>query len=181
MLLYLLVLLFNNKCKHRLVDTGVTLLTYDNSSELLAPYFVTGGLVERSLEQAGAKEHIMDFTRLRALTSMYTLLNKGILNVIDNTILRSNLDLVQRYMPAQLLFSIMWGFGGSMALREREGFSRYICTLSSIPTPDQSGPPLLDYSIKFEDNCSWRLWSTYVAKVEVSVDLALETPALTIS
>jgi dynein heavy chain 1 len=112
----------------------------------------------------------MDFTRLRALTSMYTLLNKGILNVIDNTILRSNLDLVQRYLPAQLLFSIMWGFGGSMALRERETFSRYICTLSSISTPDQSesSPPLLDYSIKFEDNCGWRLWNTYVAKVEVS-------------
>jgi len=115
----------------------------------------------------------MDFTRLRALTSMNTLLNKGILNVIENTILRTNLDAVQRYIPAQLLFSIMWGFGGSMALREREAFSKYICTLSNIPTPDQSGTPLLDYSIKFEDNCSWRLWSTYVAKVEVSVPLTL--------
>ena len=45
-------------------------------ADVIAPYFEPGGLVIRVLENAGSRPHIMDFTRLRVLTAMFSLVNK---------------------------------------------------------------------------------------------------------
>jgi hypothetical protein len=126
---------------------------YVSSAEVLAPYFEPQNLVDRMLEYAASKEHIMDFTRLRVLTSMFALLNKGINNIITNASQLGNEENIQAYIVNHLIFSIMWGFGGSMALKEREAFSRHIQASVTIPTPDPNGPPLLGVaSIIFTDN-----------------------------
>lgn len=45
---------------------------------LLQPYFSADGVVVRSLEYAAnEQEHIMDFTRLRALSSLFSMLNQA--------------------------------------------------------------------------------------------------------
>lgn len=45
-------------------------------ADVLAPYFEQGGLVMRVLDNASTRPHIMDFTRLRVLTAMFSLVNK---------------------------------------------------------------------------------------------------------
>lgn len=45
-------------------------------ADVLAPYFEPGALVIRVLENASTRPHIMDFTRLRVLTAMFSLVNK---------------------------------------------------------------------------------------------------------
>lgn len=50
---------------------------------LLQPYFSADGVVVRSLEYAAnEQEHIMDFTRLRALSSLFSMLNQAARYVI---------------------------------------------------------------------------------------------------
>ena len=44
---------------------------------LLQPYFAPDNLVAKCLEYAATQEHIMDFTRLRALGSLFSMLNQG--------------------------------------------------------------------------------------------------------
>ena len=44
---------------------------------ILQGYFTPDGLVVKSLEFAMQQEHIMDFTRLRALSSLFSMLNQG--------------------------------------------------------------------------------------------------------
>ena len=45
------------------------------------PHFASDGLVIRTLEFAYKQEHIMDFTRLRAIGSLLSMLSQGIRNI----------------------------------------------------------------------------------------------------
>jgi len=47
----------------------------------LSPFFGSDGLVKRCLDHAAGLEHIMDFTRLRALGSLFSMINQSVRNV----------------------------------------------------------------------------------------------------
>ncbi|KAK2138989.1 hypothetical protein NP493_6852g00002 [Ridgeia piscesae] len=49
---------------------------------LLQPYFGSSGLVSKCLEFAMGLDHVMDFTRLRALGTLFSLLNQAVRNVL---------------------------------------------------------------------------------------------------
>jgi dynein heavy chain 1 len=115
----------------------------------------------------------MDLTRLRALESTFGLLNKGITNMIEYNQSHDfplSSDQVQKYLSNRLCYALMWGFGGSLSLSEREAFGRFVMTIAPHPTPDPSGPSLLDYWPSVEDG-EWHLWSSRVPVVEVETHL----------
>jgi dynein heavy chain 1, cytosolic len=143
-------------------------------ADLLAPHFSASTLVESCLLNAAKRWHIMDFTRLRVFTSMASLLNKAILNVIDYNNKHSSFlgpDAVERYILHRLLFAIMWGFGGSMSLAEREDFSKFVASVSTLPGLPSSAP-LLDYFPLLEDNGDWRMWRDRVPRLEIETHQA---------
>ena len=49
---------------------------------ILQPYFAADGLVTKCLDYAADLDHVMDFTRLRALGSLFSMLNQNVRNVI---------------------------------------------------------------------------------------------------
>lgn len=51
---------------------------------IIAPHLSTDGLVVKCLEYATTHlEHVMDFTRMRALSSLFALLNQAVRNVVQ--------------------------------------------------------------------------------------------------
>ena len=51
---------------------------------LLIPYFATNGLVDKALQYAEQHmEHVMDFTRLRALGSLFSMVCQIVRNVLN--------------------------------------------------------------------------------------------------
>ena len=83
---------------------------------ILAPYFTPDGLVVRCLDQASKMEHIMDFTRLRALGSLFSMLNQASRNVINYNAAHSDFpmqqDQLERYVPKALVYALLWSFAG---------------------------------------------------------------------
>jgi Dynein heavy chain AAA lid domain len=69
-------------------------------------------------------------------------------------------------MTNRLIWSMMWGFGGSMSLAERENFSSFIQGIVSTPVPEQSFAPLLDFAVNLDDGV-WHLYKSKVPAVEV--------------
>ncbi|KAH3764595.1 cytoplasmic dynein heavy chain [Pelomyxa schiedti] len=136
---------------------------------ILAPLFSESGLVERALDVARSKSHIMDFTRLRVLTSFFSLLCKGILNIIEKTQMTSDIpveeDFLARYIINRLLFSLIWGFGGSMSTSDREEYSKYIQAEAPIKVTTAPGTLLLDYGVTVEDG-SWIQWKAPTIEVD---------------
>ena len=49
----------------------------------LSAHFTSDGLVNRCLEYAMDLEHVMDFTRLRALNSLFSMLNQAARNILS--------------------------------------------------------------------------------------------------
>lgn len=51
--------------------------------DIIHEHFSSNGLVVKSLEFAFKQEHIMDFTRMRALESLFSMIHQGIRNVLQ--------------------------------------------------------------------------------------------------
>ncbi|EFA77050.1 cytoplasmic dynein heavy chain [Heterostelium album PN500] len=136
---------------------------------IISQYFEPGALVHKVLEDAGQRPHIMDFTRLRVLNSFFSIMNRSIQNVVEYNSLHSDFPMspenVSNYITNRLLYSLMWGLGGSMGLAERENFSKFIQTIAITPVPANT-IPLLDYAVNIED-AQWSLWKNKVPSVEV--------------
>ena len=49
---------------------------------IIQPFFAPDNLVGKCLEYAATQEHIMDFTRLRALGSLFSMLNQMVRNIL---------------------------------------------------------------------------------------------------
>lgn len=52
--------------------------TQRDVAAILQPLFYGDGLVVKCLERAVSLDHIMDFTRHRALSSLHSMLNRGV-------------------------------------------------------------------------------------------------------
>eukprot|EP01105_Mastigella_eilhardi_P022506 TRINITY_DN553_c0_g1_i1.p1 TRINITY_DN553_c0_g1~~TRINITY_DN553_c0_g1_i1.p1 ORF type:complete len:4613 (+),score=1400.71 TRINITY_DN553_c0_g1_i1:1522-13839(+) len=134
-------------------------------ADVLAPFFSESGLVERAMEVARGKPHIMDFTRLRALTACFSLMDKGVLAVVERAQNQAGLPLAEnflvKYMTNRLLFSVMWGFGGSMNLMDREEYGRWLQKEASLNMTNT----LLDYGVSVDEG-TWFPWTAPVVEVE---------------
>jgi len=79
------------------------------------PSFMT-----RTIECAEGLPHIMEFTRIRVLESLFALVRRGISNVIEYNENHSDFPLsdgqVSSYMTKWVVFCALWGIGGSMNL-----------------------------------------------------------------
>ena len=81
-------------------------------------------------------QHVMEFTVIRVVEASMALIRKGISNVLEYNQSHPELSLEDeiliKYMRKWTIQSIMWGFGGSMILREREKLSKLLADI--IPT-----------------------------------------------
>ena len=145
--------------------------------DIIQPYFSEEGFINQVYKEGShIGEHIMDYTRLRVLGSMLSLLNKGVRNIHEYNEAHPDFPLpserVEKYMTNRVVYSCMWGFGGSLGLNDREQFSKYIHRLATTSgLPDISGPPLLDFFVDI-DSGNWVPWSTTVPTVEIESDKA---------
>jgi len=76
-------------------------------------------------------------------------------------------------MSNRVIFSALWGFGGSMSLANRSAFAASIASLLPSPPAIGSDLTLLDYEVSLKKGGEWVAWSLSVP--QVSVDEALVT------
>ena len=163
-------------------------------ADALAPLFAADGLVERALTNAAERVHIMDFTKMRALSALLSLLRSGVASVVEHNGSLSAVPLSDYDIGAHIvcwaIFAIPWSLGGSLGLAEREDFSRYVYAEAAggaedIPLVRDHLPPvaedskqgqgqghahtraLLDYGVTLERPGTWFLWESVIPTVEV--------------
>lgn len=99
--------------------------------------------ITRVVEYSATQPHIMEFTRVRVLEAMFALLRRGIENIIEYNDSQPGFPMepqgVQNYMTKWLIFSCVWGIGGSMNLATRTDFSNKCAELTSIEMPAIGG------------------------------------------
>lgn len=119
-------------------------------ANILSPYLTSDGLANRCLEYAANVSHIMDFTKLRALGSLFSMLNQGVRNVLqynhNHPDFPMSAEQLEKYISKCLIQSVLWSFTGDSKTKVREDMGSFIQSTTTIPLPPSSAN-ILDYEV----------------------------------
>ncbi|XP_058810234.1 dynein heavy chain, cytoplasmic isoform X2 [Phymastichus coffea] len=146
-----------------------TLHLQRDAANFLQSFFSPNGLIVKCLEYASKQEHIMDFTRLRALNSLFSMLNQALRNTLQYNHCHSDFPLsneqLERYITKSLVYAILWSFTGDAKLKIRADFGDFIRSITMIPLPSQTNIPIVDFKVDIQGE--WQPWSNKVPQIEI--------------
>ncbi|CAG0895372.1 unnamed protein product, partial [Cyprideis torosa] len=139
---------------------------------LLQPLLAPGGLAQKCYTfAANHLEHIMDFTRLRALQSLFSMLTQAVRTVLEYNQAHPDFpmppDQLEKFVPKSLVQSILWSFAGDCKLKGRAELGDFISSATTIPLHPTAGGtmPIIDYEVTAHGE--WSPWSDKVPTIEV--------------
>ncbi|KAL1512644.1 hypothetical protein ABEB36_002203 [Hypothenemus hampei] len=160
---------FGKKMENKEDTLSPTFQVQQDVTNLLQPFLQPDGLVVRCLEYAMEQEHIMDFTRLRALSSLFSMLNQSVRNVLAYNHSHNDFPLayecLERYIPKCLVYAVLWSFAGDAKLKVRSELGDFIRSITTVPLPADNNTPIIDYEVTIEGE--WAPWSNKVPQIEV--------------
>lgn len=143
-------------------------------------------VIELCLEQAMCLSHIMEVTALRLLMSMFSLLARGLSRINEYNEAHSDfpmtIEQITSFAPKWLVFSIIWGFGGSMDSANRVHLCEFVVrtlenrivfpvSSSAMSNPENS---LLEYEVNIDDG-EWRQWIRSIPQLDLESHRVLST------
>ncbi|RKP08503.1 dynein heavy chain [Thamnocephalis sphaerospora] len=148
-----------------------TMIVQLSVATVLEQYFVEDGLVSKTLDHAAKLTHIMDFTRTRVLTTLFSLLNKTIRNIVEYNAQHIDFPMsnehLETYVSKRIIYSLIWSFSGDAKLDLRAELGEYVRGITTIDLPMQSaGGSVLDYDIDVKTS-DWIAWETKVPTIEI--------------
>jgi dynein heavy chain 1, cytosolic len=141
-------------------------------ADAIEPFFdEEDGLVPLALAYAARQPHIMDFTNARALTTLFSLINKTARNVLDYNGQHSDFPLgpevVEAYAKKKMIISLVWAFTGDSKLDVRAAMGEFLQSQTSVDLPALGpGTSLIDYDVQVS-NAEWFSWVTRVPSIEI--------------
>jgi dynein heavy chain 1 len=147
---------------------GTDLTTQRSIADLLEPFFAPDGLVNAALAFAGSIEHIMDFTTVRALNTLFSLLNKTVRNVLDYDAQHADfplgVDRVERYVTKRMLVCLVWAFAGDALLELRTALGDHLRAKTAVDLP--AGGTVIDYDVAVASG-DWAAWQAKVPTIDI--------------
>lgn len=136
------------------------------------------GLVGKALRHAATFSHIMDFTRMRVLSTLFSLINKTIRNVLEYNSQHSDFPLsadhLQGYITKRLVYSLIWSFAGDAKLDLRTSFGEYLRGITTYDLPPSVNDwSIIDYDIAVNTG-EWTPWQSKVPTVEIETHKVAE-------
>lgn len=131
------------------------------------------------LDFARELPHIMDFTDIRALNTVFALINSACLKLL--LYLNQNVDYnptkEQRltFITKSVLLSLIWGFTGDCELPSREEFGSKLLLLPVFANLEiGEGGPLVDYDVSLPD-AKWEKWADKVPRIDLDTHSIIKT------
>ncbi|MCJ1472503.1 hypothetical protein MMC13_001151 [Lambiella insularis] len=159
--------------------TAEALVIQGEAATALRRHLASEGLLEKALEEALKYNHIMEYTTIRALNTMFSLLNKSCRAMIEYNIQHEDFPLqseqIEAYISKKMLLAIVWAFTGDCPLTERRSFGKHIAALVTFDTPllDETSS-LIDYDITLPQ-AEWTPWQSHVPHIEVNTHSITQT------
>ncbi|KAK3044634.1 hypothetical protein LTS18_000756, partial [Coniosporium uncinatum] len=121
----------------------------------------------------------MEFTQIRVLNTLFSLLNKACRNVLEHNAQHSDfpleVDQIEAYLSKKLLLGLAWSFTGDCPLAERRMFGNLIAPMTSVDLPLLSDTSsLIDYDVTLP-RAEWIMWQSQVPSIEVQTHQVIET------
>ncbi|KAH5246879.1 dynein heavy chain [Parastagonospora nodorum] len=135
--------------------------------------------IEKALSMARKFKHIMEYTDIRALNTLFSLLNKACRNVLEYNVQHQDFpledDKMETYLAKKLLVALVWALVGDCPLSDRKQFGDLIAGLTDVELPLlNESTSLIDYDVK-PDKPDWDMWQNQVPNVEVNTHSVIQT------
>ena len=152
-------------------ENDVNAQVRSKASDCIKVFFEPNNLVQKALEAVEKYTHVMEFTKIRVIESMFALLRRGTTNIIDYNDNHSEFPMsdeqIFTYMSKWLIISMIWGFGGSLSLGNRTDFSEKLKQFTSdIEFPNDDNFQMIDYYVDMGEN-KWNPWKSKVPNTEI--------------
>ena len=152
-------------------DNDINAQVRTKASDSIKVFFEPNNLVQKALETVQEYNHVMEFTKIRVIESMFALLRKGTTNIIEYNDNHSEFPMsdeqIFTYMTKWLIISIIWGFGGSLSLGNRTNFSEKLKSFTTdIEFPHDPNFQMIDYYVNMGEN-KWNPWKAKVPNTDI--------------
>ena len=148
-------------------------------ADLLQHYFYSGNVFQNALEKARSFNHIMEFTDIRVLNTLFSLLNKACRTIVEYNVQHEDFPLepeqIESFISKKMLLALVWGLVGDCPLRERRTFGEYVSGQVTIETPLLSdASSLIDYDVSLPA-ADWTPWQSQVPTVDINTHSVTQT------
>ena len=148
-------------------------------ADLLQHYFSAESLLGSSLQEARKYSHIMQYTEIRVLNTLFSLLNRACRSIIEYNNQHEDFPLdpeqVESFISKKMLLALVWALVGDCPIRERRVFGEFIARLTTFDTPLLSeAASLIDYDVSLPKT-EWIEWQSQVPNVEVNTHSVTQT------
>ncbi|EED23281.1 dynein heavy chain [Talaromyces stipitatus ATCC 10500] len=154
----------------------------DMVSDFLKQFMQSDDLIYKALEEARQYNHIMEYTTIRALNTLFSLLNKACRNVLEYNIQHIDFPLdpeqVESYISKKLLLALVWSLTGDCPLNDRKRFGEYLAASTTIDAPllgDSAS--LIDFDVSLP-KVEWITWQSQVPSVEINTHSITQTDVI---
>ncbi|KAJ5945842.1 hypothetical protein N7454_002681 [Penicillium verhagenii] len=155
--------------------------TQETLSVVLKQHLEMDDLVHKSLEEAKKYNHIMDFTEIRALNTLFSLLNKACRNILEYNIQHVDFPLdseqIELYISKKLLLTLVWSFTGDCPLTDRKAFGQFVTGMSTIDLPPDGGSSLIDFDVALP-KAEWTSWQSQVPSIDINTHSVTQTDVI---
>lgn len=149
------------------------------TTEVLRQRLTTNDYVKKALKRSEACHHIMDFSTIRAVGTLFSLLRKMCHSVLEYNAQHPDFPLndeqIDGYLSKKLMLATIWAFTGDCPLTERKNFGDYLASLATLDMPvlsEQSS--LIDYDVSLPEG-NWTPWQNHVPSIEVNTHSVTQT------
>ncbi|KAL8907361.1 MAG: hypothetical protein Q9207_001479 [Kuettlingeria erythrocarpa] len=136
-------------------------------------------LLDRALSEAKRFGHIMEFSEIRALNTLFSLINRSCRAIIQYNSQHSDFQLEpdqeEAFICKKLLLALVWAFVGDCPLAERKAFGDHICGLTTVDAPlvGETGS-IIDYDVALP-SADWIPWRSHVPSIDVNTHSIIQT------
>ena len=138
--------------------------------DLIEPYFAPNGLVEKCFYKASTFKHIMDFTEIRAFSTLTSLLNHALKRI--NRYNEAHVDFpmpfdhMEKYALKKLILSILWAFTGDCSIPERIELGNFLKKQTTLSLPTSDTLSLIDFNVDIKSG-NWVYWGDKVPAIDL--------------
>ena len=148
-------------------------------ADLLQHFFRAEHLLENALAEAYKHSHVMQFTEMRALNTLFSLLNKSCKTIMEYNAQHEDfpleLEQVESFISKKMLLALVWALVGDCPIRARRAFGEHIAGLTTFDTPMLSDTSsLIDYDVSLPQ-AEWTPWQNQVPHVEINTHSITDT------
>ena len=150
-----------------------------HAASLLRKSLSSDRILHKALEQAWKLHHIMQFTEIRALNTLFSLLNKACRTAIEYNMQHDDFPLddeqLESYVSKKTLTALVWALAGDCPVAERKSFGDNVAGLTTFDVPTlTAASSLIDYDVSLP-NATWTPWQSQVPEIEVNTHSITET------